>query len=50
MLTISPRTVQRIVARGELPVVRIGRSRRFIPGDIDRYIRGQRTRHILGAG
>jgi excisionase family DNA binding protein len=38
-LQISPRSVQRHVAEGHIPVVRIGRLLRFRPADVELYVR-----------
>ena len=35
-------TVDRIVSRGEIPVYRIAGRRRFLPEDVDRYVREHR--------
>ena len=43
MLRVSRNTVMRMVARGELPAVRLGRQIRFVPADIERYIDSART-------
>ncbi len=39
-LSASRSTIYRLMARGELPVVRIGRSLRFPATEIDRLING----------
>jgi excisionase family DNA binding protein len=41
-LRIGRSTLFRIVAAGELPSVKIGRSRRFLAEDVDAYLRGLR--------
>jgi excisionase family DNA binding protein len=35
VLAVSPRTVARLVERGELPVVHVGRLARFRPADVE---------------
>lgn len=42
LLGISPWTVMRLVADGELPVVRIGRSVRFVRGDVADFVMARR--------
>ena len=37
-LAITPLTVYRLVEQGKLPAVRIGRSIRFQPGDIEAFL------------
>lgn len=37
-LAISERTIRRMVGRGRLPCVRLGRQLRFIPGDVLRWL------------
>lgn len=37
-LAVSLRTVERLVARGELAIVRVGRQVRVRPGDLDAYL------------
>jgi excisionase family DNA binding protein len=42
-LAISERTIERCIARGEIPVVRVGSQlRRIRPEDLDRYIADRR--------
>ncbi len=49
LLGISPRTVARLVARGELPVVRIGRLARYRGTDVTAVIEaGLETERSLG--
>lgn len=43
MLGISPATLDRIAARGELPMYRIGGQCMFMESEIVNYIRGQRV-------
>jgi predicted DNA-binding transcriptional regulator AlpA len=43
LLGVSPRTLDRIVRAGELPVVRIDRMPRFCPEDVRALIRSRRT-------
>jgi excisionase family DNA binding protein len=40
---VSPRTVQRLVRRGALRCLRIGRQMRFRPEDIAAYEKGARS-------
>ena len=42
LLQISVRTVWSLIERGKLPVVRIGRSTRLLPADLEAFIRGNR--------
>ena len=42
-LQVSPRTVERAVTAGELRSVRIGRSRRVAPDDLEHYIQDLRS-------
>jgi excisionase family DNA binding protein len=42
-LGVSPRSVQRLIAAGELPVVRIGRSVRVDPGVLATFVRLRRS-------
>ena len=41
LLSISPKTLQRLVARGDLAVIRVGSSLRFSTSDLDAFV----TRH-----
>lgn len=41
-LHVSERTVQRIIGRGELAIVRIGRQIRVRQADLDAYVAAQR--------
>ena len=41
LLSISPKTLQRLVARGDLAVIRVGSSLRFSTGDLEAFV----TRH-----
>jgi excisionase family DNA binding protein len=43
-LKLSRASMYRLIARGELPTVRIGRSRRVIREDLDRFITTLRSR------
>jgi excisionase family DNA binding protein len=43
MLGISPRTVERLVARGELPTTRIGRATRLSVAVLEAYVRENTT-------
>jgi excisionase family DNA binding protein len=42
LLGISPWTVMRLVADGELPVVRIGRCVRFVRRDVADFVQSRR--------
>jgi excisionase family DNA binding protein len=42
-LSCSRRHVERLLARGELPRVRLGRSVRIVVADLDRFIAAQRS-------
>lgn len=42
-LAISPRTLWALTQRGELPVVRIGRSVKYDPQDLARWIASVKT-------
>jgi len=41
-LSVSPRTVQLLAARGELPSLKIGKLRRFALTDLQRFIDARR--------
>lgn len=41
-LRISPSTLERLIARGTLPIHRFGRQRRFSVEDVERWISSQR--------
>lgn len=41
MLRVSTMTVYRLIRRGELPAVRVGRSYRVRQPDLDAYLHGQ---------
>ena len=43
-LGVSRATVERLVYRGELPIVKIGRSTRYDINDLDSYIGNNRSR------
>jgi excisionase family DNA binding protein len=43
-LKLSRASLYRLIARGELPTVRIGRARRVIREDLDRFITTLRSR------
>ena len=38
LMRVSTMTVYRLIKSGELPAVRVGRSYRLRPSDIDRYL------------
>jgi excisionase family DNA binding protein len=44
-LSVSRATVERLVFRGELPIVKIGGSTRYDVGDLDNYIEINRHRN-----
>ncbi len=44
LLAISPRTLWSLADEGEIPVVRIGRSVRYDPADLQDYIERQKHR------
>lgn len=49
VLNVSPRTVRREIDRGALPIVRIGRSIRIQPADIDALIaKGRSIKDVIG--
>ena len=41
LLAVSPKTLQRLVARGDLAVIRVGSSLRFSTRDLEAFV----TRH-----
>ena len=41
LLAVSPKTLQRLVARGDLAVIRVGSSLRFAVSDLEAFV----TRH-----
>jgi excisionase family DNA binding protein len=43
---VSPRTVHRLVARGQLRKVKIGGSTRFRRTELDRYLRDAERRRV----
>jgi excisionase family DNA binding protein len=44
LLRVSQRTIRRLVTRGELPCIRVGRQLRFREQDIGLYLNSSRTR------
>ncbi|NNC80223.1 MAG: helix-turn-helix domain-containing protein [Acidimicrobiales bacterium] len=38
LMRVSTMTVYRLIKAGELPAVRVGRSYRLRPGDVDHYL------------
>ena len=45
LLRVSVRTVDRMIAAGELPVRRVrGRAVRFLRSDVERYLHGDKSR------
>lgn len=50
LLQVSLRTVDRIIAAGEIPVRRVrGRAVRFLRSDVEQYLKGGRTASSGGA-
>jgi excisionase family DNA binding protein len=43
LLRVSQRTIRRLVTRGELPCIRVGRQLRFREQDIGLYLNSSRT-------
>ena len=43
LLAVSPKTLQRLVARGDLAVIRVGSSMRFSTGDLDAFVARHRS-------
>ena len=43
LLSISPKTLQRLVARGDLAVIRVGSSLRFAVSDLDAFVARHRS-------
>lgn len=43
LLRLSPKTLQRRIAAGELPVIRDGRRVHVLPADLQRYIAVRRS-------
>jgi len=43
MLRVSSMTVYRLIKAGDLPAVRVGRSFRVLPGDVDAYLASRYT-------
>ena len=41
-LAISKRTLRRLIANGEIPAVKVGRSIRILPDDLAEYLRASR--------
>lgn len=49
VLNVSPRTVRREIDSGALPIVRIGRSIRIDPADLDALIaKGRSVKDVIG--
>lgn len=42
VLRLHPRTIRRMVARGRIPCVRLGRAIRFVPGDVLAWLSARR--------
>ncbi len=45
-LGVSPKTIQRMVARGELKAYKVGKSIRFRPEDVHIAIQPLQTNHV----
>lgn len=43
LLGVTTRTLYTLSARGELPCIKVGRSVRYHPDDVEAYINKQRT-------
>jgi excisionase family DNA binding protein len=43
-LSVKPLTIYRLIANGKLPALKIGRSIRFDPADIDAYLKTVRIK------
>jgi excisionase family DNA binding protein len=43
LLAVSPKTLQRLVARGDLAVIRVGSSLRFAVSDLDAFVARHRS-------
>ncbi|MEX2267236.1 MAG: helix-turn-helix domain-containing protein [Acidimicrobiia bacterium] len=43
MLRVSSMTVYRLIKAGDLPAVRVGRSFRVLPADVDAYLAARYT-------
>ena len=43
LLAVSPKTLQRLVARGDLAVIRVGSSLRFSTGDPEAFVTRNRS-------
>jgi excisionase family DNA binding protein len=41
-LRLSEKTLRRLIARGRIPCVRIGRQIRFLPGDVFRWLEARK--------
>lgn len=42
MLSVSPKTIRRLVGGGQLPCVRVGRVLRFQPADLFRFVEARK--------
>lgn len=45
-LKVNPRTIYRLIHRGDLPAVRVGRQWRFRQSDVDAWLDRQRLHAI----
>ena len=43
LLAVSPKTLQRLVVRGDLAVIRVGSSLRFSTGDLEAFVTRNRS-------
>ena len=43
LLAVSPKTLQRLVARGDLAVIRVGSSLRFSTSDLEAFVARHRS-------
>ncbi len=48
-LRVHPVTLQRMIERGEVPAIRVGRGYRFRPTDVNSYLENHRTGKVLEA-
>jgi excisionase family DNA binding protein len=49
-LRVNPRTIYRLIHRGELPAVRVGRQWRFRQSDLDDWLDRQRLHAVWATG
>ena len=48
-LRLHPSSLRRIIRRGKLPLIRIGRAQRVDPEDLRRFIDARRFRRVISA-